>query len=39
MNRVNGDTRRGAMECLKPYQFSGWNKINKKDVNDIKKIY
>ena len=38
MNRVNGDTRKGAMECLKPYQFSGWNKINKKDVNDIKKF-
>ena len=37
MNRVNGDVRKAAMQCLKPYQFSGWNKINKKDINDIKK--
>lgn len=37
MNRVNGDVRKAAMQCLKPYQFSGWNKVNKKDVNDIKK--
>jgi hypothetical protein len=37
MNRVNGDVRKASMQCLKPYQFSGWNKINKKDINDIKK--
>ena len=37
MNRVNGDVRKAAMQCLKPYQFSGWNKINKKDTEDIKK--
>ena len=38
MNRVNGDTKKAALECLKPYQFSGWNKINKKDENYIKKF-
>ena len=38
MNRVKGDTKKAAIECLKPYQFSGWNKVNKKDVNDIKKF-
>ncbi len=37
MNRVNGDIRKASMQCLKPYQFSGWNKVNKKDINDIKK--
>ena len=38
MNRVNGDVRKAAMQCLKPYQFSGWNKINKKDNEDIKQF-
>jgi hypothetical protein len=38
MNRVNGDVRKAAMQCLKPYQFSGWNKINKKDTEDIKQF-
>lgn len=38
MNRVNGDIRKAAMQCLKPYQFSGWNKINKKDNEDIKQF-
>lgn len=38
MNRVNGDFRKAAMQCLKPYQFSGWNKINKKDNEDIKQF-
>jgi hypothetical protein len=38
MNRVNGDIRKAAMQCLKPYQFSGWNKINKKDTEDIKQF-
>jgi hypothetical protein len=37
MNRVNGDVRKAAMQCLKPYQFSGWNKVNKKDSDSIKK--
>lgn len=37
MNRVNGNVQKAAMQCLKPYQFSGWNKVNKKDINDIKK--
>ena len=38
MNRAKGNIRSAAMECLKPKQFSGWNKVNKKDVNDIKKF-
>jgi len=38
MNRVNGDVRKAVMQCLKPYQFSGWNKINKKDTEDIKQF-
>jgi hypothetical protein len=38
MNRAKGNIRNAAMECLKPKQFSGWNKVNKKDVNDIKKF-
>lgn len=38
MNRAKGNIRNAAIECLKPKQFSGWNKINKKDVNDIKKF-
>ena len=37
MNRVNGDVRKAAIQCLKPYQFSGWNKVNKKDSDSIKK--
>ena len=38
MNRVKGDVRKGAMECLRPKQFSGWNKVNKKSADDIKKF-
>jgi len=38
MNRVKGDIRKGAMECLRPKQFSGWNKVNKKSADDIKKF-
>ena len=38
MNRAKGNIRQAAIECLKPKQFSGWNKVNKKDVNDIKQF-
>jgi len=38
LNRVKGDVRKGAMECLRPKQFSGWNKVNKKSADDIKKF-
>jgi hypothetical protein len=38
MNRSKGNVRIAAVECLKPKQFSGWNKVNKKDVNDVKKF-
>lgn len=38
MNRAKNNLRQGAIECLKPKQFSGWNKVNKKDVDSIKKF-
>lgn len=38
MNRAKNNIRQGAIECLKPKQFSGWNKVNKKDANSIKKF-
>jgi hypothetical protein len=37
MNRAKGNIRQAAVECLKPKQFSGWNKVNKKDSDSIKK--
>ena len=36
MNRAKGNFRQAAAECLKPKQFSGWNSINKSDINSIK---
>jgi hypothetical protein len=38
MNRAKGNIRQAAVECLKPKQFSGWNKINKKDPEAIKQF-
>jgi len=38
MNRAKGNIRQAAVECLKPKQFSGWNKINKKDTEAIKQF-
>ncbi len=38
MNRAKGNIRQAAVECLKPKQFSGWNKINKKDPESIKQF-
>ena len=38
MNRAKGNIRQAAVECLKPKQFSGWNKINKKDTEAIKRF-
>ena len=38
MNRSKGNIRQAAIECLKPKQFSGWNKVNKKDVESIKQF-
>jgi hypothetical protein len=38
MNRAKNNLRQGAIECLKPKQFSGWNTVNKKDANSIKKF-
>ena len=38
MNRSKGNIRQAAVECLKPKQFSGWNKINKKDPEAIKQF-
>ena len=38
MNRAKGNIRQAAVECLKPKQFSGWNKINKKDTESIKQF-
>lgn len=38
MNRAKGDFRRAGGECLKPKQFSGWNSVNKLDVNSVNKF-
>jgi hypothetical protein len=38
MNRSKGNIRQAAIECLKPKQFSGWNKVNKKDAESIKQF-
>ena len=38
MNRAKGDLRQAAIECLKPKQFSGWNPIDKKSPDAIKKF-
>lgn len=38
MNRAKGDVRRAGGECLKPKQFSGWNNVNKLDVNSVNKF-
>jgi hypothetical protein len=38
MKRGKGDFRRAGGECLKPKQFSGWNPVNKSDINSINKF-
>lgn len=38
MNRAKGNLRQGAIECLKPKQFSGWNAVDKKSADAIKKF-
>ena len=38
MNRAKGNLRQGAIECLKPKQFSGWNPVDKKSADAIKKF-
>lgn len=38
MNRAKGNIRQAAIECLKPKQFSGWNPIDKKSADAIKKF-
>lgn len=38
MNRANGNILKAAAECLKPKQFSGWNVINKSDINSVNKF-
>lgn len=35
MKRGKGDFRRAGAECLKPKQFSGWNPVNKSDMNSV----
>jgi hypothetical protein len=36
MKRAKGNFRQAGAECLKPKQFSGWNSINKSDINSVK---
>jgi len=36
MKRGKGNLRSAARECIKPLQFSGWNKVNKSDINSVK---
>lgn len=38
MKRAKGNFRQAAAECLKPKQFSGWNSVNKSDINSINKF-
>lgn len=38
MKRAKGDIRRAGAECLKPKQFSGWNPVNKLDINSVSKF-
>ena len=38
MKRAKGDFRQAAAECLKPKQFSGWNPVNKSDMNSVNKF-
>lgn len=38
MNRAKGNIRQAAIECLKPKQFSGWNPVDKKSADAIKKF-
>lgn len=38
LKRGKGDIRKSAAECLKPKQFSGWNKVNKSDIKSINKF-
>lgn len=35
MKRGKGDIRSAAVECLKEKQFSGWNSINKSDIQSV----
>jgi hypothetical protein len=38
MNRSGGNIVKAAKECLKQSQFSGWNKVNKSSMVDVKKF-
>jgi hypothetical protein len=38
MKRGNGDIRKAAEACLKPKQFSGWNNVNKSNIDGINKF-
>ena len=38
MKRAKGNFRQAGAECLKPKQFSGWNKVNKSDINGVKQF-
>jgi N-acetylmuramoyl-L-alanine amidase len=38
MNRGSNDVKKAARECLKQYQFSGWNKVNKSSIESVDKF-
>jgi hypothetical protein len=36
--RAKGNLRQSAAECLKPYQFSGWNSVKVTNVDSVNKF-
>lgn len=36
--RAKGNLRQSAAECLKPYQFSGWNSVKVSNIDSVNKF-